>query len=170
MQSETVNMSSPILLNDDSNLSTNTTTTSEISVPGNDDSASESETVISFIEDSNIARENYEFIAGHRSNSRLIYLKWEKCLYTPVNKDKYGHRFKCQEKECNARILLKSDGECVKSSRNVNHIVHGTHQRLRSKLLAMDKMKQDCASVDVLCGSASQTVSVRAVFNSNVVQ
>lgn len=163
-------MSSPNLLDDDSDLSTNISTTSEISVSGSGDAAGESETAIQFTEESNIDRENYEFIAGHRSNSRLIYLKREECLYTPVNKDKYGHRFKCQEKQCGARILLKSDGECVKSSRNVYHIVHATHQRLRSKLLAMNKMKQDCPSVDVLCGSASQTVSVRAVFNANVVQ
>lgn len=127
------------------------------------------EPAISSTEHGIISSENYRLVPGARRTSELLYLTREKCLYTPINTDKYGVRYHCFVKHCTARVLLAT-GHCKKSKRNAEHVAHGTHESLLQEFEAVNKMKSDCENIDVLCGGAGQTVSVRAVFNKNVLQ
>lgn len=164
-------MSLQIDLSENSNLSTNAAddfAVSEVSLSQVNDSPIEQ--TISFNETGVIVSENFELVPGRRIGSKLLYLKREKCLYTPVNKDKYGQRYKCFEKQCNVRVLKTVDGVCEKSKKSTQHIDHSSHEDLRRKFLAEHKMKEDCANVDVLCGGSAQTVSVRSVFDNNIAQ
>lgn len=153
-------------LNEESNLST---FTSDASVTSDQQESVElgTESPMRITETGIIGREHHEMIPGRRTGSQLLYLKREKCLYTPVTTDKYGKRYKCFEKLCNARVLLNSE-KCEKSKSNADHVDHNTHEKLRLELLALHKIKADCSNIDLLCGTSAQTVSVRSVFDNNV--
>lgn len=84
---------------------------------------------------------DFEFVPGQRIKTELIYLKNEKCLYTPVNADKYGKRFKCFTSSCSARATIRTNGICEKSkkkfrTRNIQPIMKQKQnilRRLKSK-------------------------------------
>lgn len=112
----------------------------------------------------------YEFIPGQRKGTQLLYLKKENCLYTPINNDKYGKRFKCYTKYCAARATVRPDGKCEKSKKNYLHVEHETHCKLKASFIAMAKIKTSCANVEELCSGSSQMVSVRDIFDAETIK
>lgn len=180
VRANTVKMASPEVVidsidwlissqNGDSNLSTYTTDDAAATDPSQN-SESEFEATISVNETGIIDSGNYELVPGQRVNTVLLYLKREKCLYKQINKDKYGQRYKCFEDQCLVRVLLKTDGKCEKSKKK-----SAAHWTLRTRTYSSGirgsaQDETSCSSVDVLCGGSAQSISVRSVFDNNLLQ
>lgn len=113
---------------------------------------------------------DFEFVPGHRRNTELLYLKNEKCLYIPVNSDKYGKRYKCFTSTCSARVTIRPNGVCEKSKKLFSHIEHKTHGETKAKYAASNNIKQTCANIEALCSGSSQNVSVRDVFDKETIK
>lgn len=119
----------------------------------------------------NNAEIEYELIPGKRKNSQLVYLKKDKFLFTPINGDsKNGKRYSCITPSCPARIILRLDGICEITKRSKPHILHSDHSQKREEFLATKKIKESCADVDLLCGGSSINVSVKSIFDNEVLR
>lgn len=117
-----------------------------------------------------ISPNDFEFVPGHRRNTELLYLKNEKCLYIPINSDKYGKRYKCFTSTCSARAIIRINGVCEKSKKNFSHIEHKTHCETKAKYTASNNIKKSCANVEALCSGSSQNVSVRDIFDKETIK
>lgn len=128
------------------------------------------DTLVTFDETGIISEVNFEFTPGPRVNTQLVYLKNEKCLYTHINSDKSGKRFKCRGDDCKARLTIRANGVLEKSKANYKHSLHGTHENLRKQYLMVDNMKKGCSDLNLLCGNASQSLSVRRLYDHQVLE
>lgn len=103
----------------------------------------------------------YEFIPGKRAVSEWVFVKEERYIYTPINKDKNGRRFKCFGPNCDARLTIRTNELLVNGKKShVDHAVHDDEMRAR---LTISNVKTKCQKIEELCGS--QRVSVKDIFD-----
>lgn len=113
----------------------------------------------------------FEFIPGKRQKSKLVFLTKEKYIFTPINSDaKHGTRYSCITPNCPARIIIRNNGICVVSQRSKPHIVHSDHLQNREEYISAHQIKQKCTDIDILCGGSGVNVSVKSIFDNEVIR
>lgn len=85
----------------------------------------------------------YDFFPGKRRNSRLLFSYVESMFYKKNASGKTGTSYKCYEDNCFARVLVKSDGICIKKSGKHRH---ANHLELQKQIEAENKIKTLCLS------------------------
>lgn len=124
------------------------------------------------IQQKNVENEiEFEFIPGKKQKSKLVFLTKEKYIFTPVHSDaKHGTRYSCITPNCPARIIVRVNGICVVSQRSKPHIVHSDHLQKREEYISAHQIKQKCTAIDVLCGGSGVNVSVKSIFDNEVIR
>lgn len=93
---------------------------------------------------------DFEFIAGHRKNSELIWSPLEQQMYKFNTHSKLGASYVCYEKYCNVRAYLK-DGQCFKSRKSLEHL-HGPNTKMHEEFIVKSEIKKkaiECKKMDL---------------------
>lgn len=110
---------------------------------------------------------NFEYIAGVRKNSVLVYIPSEKQIYafksTRLNK-RTGTSIKsyeCYEKNCNVRVdVIESTETCLRRLKNEAHSNHGDQESRMKEFKLRNAIKEEVAKPNL------QVNKVRTVFNN----
>lgn len=104
----------------------------------------------------------FEFIAGLRKNSRLLWLKDDNQLFVLNRKNEKKNKkyYVCYEKECKVRVCLKNN-LCVHLNENKTHN-HGDQIQFIHQLAVKNRIKEKCAS--------TPTSSHRDIFIDEIVK
>lgn len=113
----------------------------------------------------------YEIIPGKKINSKYVYLINEKLIFKPINADtKNGRRYVCITASCPAKIVIRPNGICAISKRSKPDNIHPNHTQKRDEFIATDKIKEKCSNVDELCGGSGSNVSVKSIFDNEIIR
>lgn len=113
-------------------------------------------------------RLEYELIAGHRKNSKLLYTTDEKYLYMKHNKTKLNIQYDCYEKACGAKVFVTiRDGVCHKKSTNYTHN-HTDAAQLVKDMKIKNTVKSNVSNSTILAANigASGNGSVRTTYQN----
>lgn len=83
----------------------------------------------------------YEMVPGKRMGSLLLYSLNESIFYKKNSKSSTGVSYSCYQTDCRARVLLKTNGICVRKSGD--HL-HSTHEIIYKQLEAEHRVKNLC--------------------------
>lgn len=114
------------------------------------------------IENSNKSQNEYEsiefeWIEGSRSDSKLIWVPSEHCLYytNVFNARLNAVACTCYEKECRARILIKKDNTAIRQLSSMPHISHGSMYHTYKEKRLFVFMKERCLTVPASASTKS---------------
>lgn len=105
----------------------------------------------------------YEFIAGYRSGSKLLYAIDEQNLYSFNTISKIGQSYLCIEKGCNVRVYIVKDEKCIQQNRNCEHS-HANKKKMYDELQCLNEIKEKCSQLNYLL--SGQKITVRDIYNS----
>lgn len=104
-----------------------------------------------------------EFIMAEKRNGKFLHTFSEKQLYTATAFGLYGKVYRCQNRKCPARVVMLSDGRCVRlpAAKLHNH-EYNCETRIK-KLRALNSMKIKCADLQRVA-SGKRLAKVKDIF------
>lgn len=112
----------------------------------------------------------YTFVMSEKKNGKFLYLHSDKQLYTYTADCKKGKTYRCYQRPCPSRVILKeSDNYCIRSERQQPHDHVGNCEERFIKLKALESIKTKLMSVENLA-SGSRIAKPRAVYKAAVIE
>lgn len=110
--------------------------------------------------------ERFEYVGGKKSGSQLIYLISEKQLYKKKSSYKDKLYYTCYNVNCNARVAIFANGDCMKCKKNSEHPNHSNQEDLYMELISLNNIKKRWRSPTLLLKDSNSLAEVRKVFRS----
>lgn len=110
--------------------------------------------------------ERFEFVAGKRHDSKLLYLIDEKQLYKKKSLYKQKTFYTCYKNSCKARVEMLENKICVRSGKNSEHCEHPSQEDTYQELKSLENIKAECKSSTTLRNDTSALANTRKAFRS----
>lgn len=81
---------------------------------------------------------------GEKINTKLLYTKHDKQLFTFTDYCANGRTYRCQNRSCPARVLMLPSGQCVKLNRQKEHNHDYDCENNVKKINALTDIKKKC--------------------------
>lgn len=113
----------------------------------------------------------YSFVMSDRISGKFLYINSEKQLYTynADRKNPPGKTYRCKDRKCPARVIIRDDGECVYPPNRQPHNHGGDFEQKFTDLKGLEQVKSDLSNV-VNVASGSRIADPRAVYKSAVIR
>lgn len=103
------------------------------------------------IEDTGYIFLTYIIMQGYRWNaSFLLYTTEEKQFYRFNRRTKDSDAYICAEENCNCRVYVRADKNCVQNGKKYNKHNHGTREKKYNELFVLNLIKAKCADLKTL--------------------
>lgn len=106
--------------------------------------------------------DEWEFTAGHQSDSKLLYCHTEKQLYRIKHTRKHMKHYYCYSPQCKAKLKLIGDDVFISEVNNHNHPVA---EKLMQQFKLQSEIKKKVACNDV---KARKSRTVKNIYNDKV--
>lgn len=90
---------------------------------------------------------SFRIIPGERLNTKLLFTKQDKQLFTFNDYSTYGRIYRCQNRKCPARVLLLPSGQCVKLNNQKPHNHDYDCEQKVKKINALNDIKKKCSDL-----------------------
>lgn len=110
-----------------------------------------------------------ELIASEKINGNFLHTICEKQLYTATAYGIYGRVYRCQNRKCPARVIMLSNGQCVRlpTAKMHNH-EYDCESRVK-KLRALNSMKRKCADLQRVA-SGRRLAKVKDIYTEVMIE
>lgn len=117
----------------------------------------------------------YTVIGGFRTNSTLIYVHKEKCLFLKKNERNSNRTYICYQAvlskrqlrdedhtKCTACVVIGKNGECFRNK--IQHTSHRNHRSIYADLCSIENMKNKCDFIKNNLPISGSKISVKEIF------
>lgn len=108
-------------------------------------------------------------ITGEKLNNKLLYTKRDKQLFTFNAFGVYGRTYRCQNRQCKARVLLLPSGQCVKCKNHEEHNHDYNCEEKVKKINALNDIKKKCADLQTVA-SGRRIAKVSDIYTQVMIE
>ena len=110
----------------------------------------------------------YEFVMGEKKNWRFLYVLSEKQFYTLNATGAKGKIYRCHDRKCKCRVLLKDNNEVIRWNDATHSHENDCEDRYKT-LKAMQAIKDQCASLSTVA-SGKRMMKTRDIFKQAIIE
>lgn len=111
----------------------------------------------------------FKFVMGDRKNTQYLYIVEEKQLYTKNVPGKSGIIYRCANRQCKSRVIVKNDLNCIKLPTAQPHNHDNNCEQRFIDLVAVQKMKNDAIDLHNIASGSTITKS-REIYKSAIIE